>query len=91
MPKANFRLVPGADPFREFECSVCKVRFHGISTVVGESLAVYEDRVRTQKAALFDEWHAHLRSAHPRQWEFQQAKTAKRLASYRANADKRPD
>jgi hypothetical protein len=37
--------------------------------------------VATLKAAIFKEWDAHLYSAHRRQWDFLQAKKAKRKAA----------
>jgi hypothetical protein len=78
VPKANLRPVPETPPFQEFECSICKTNFAGIrdlSTIEATGVA---------KAALFEKWHAHLKTAHPRQWDSVQKRRAKLEAANQA-------
>jgi len=49
----------------EFYCSLCKIKF---------------ETKFPEKAALLKEWDEHLQSAHPRQWERELKKRARRRA-----------
>jgi hypothetical protein len=81
VPKANLRPVPGTPPFQEFECSVCKTKFAGIT---GASDISSVEAAGAFKAAMFKKWSGHLHTAHPRQWEAEQKKKAKFEAANRA-------
>jgi hypothetical protein len=73
MPKANLRPIPGGAPFQDFECSVCKARISRKCDNLADGKSV-----AALKAAIFEEWDAHLYNAHRHQWNFLRAKKAKR-------------
>ncbi|MGA7924732.1 MAG: hypothetical protein WCA20_01920, partial [Candidatus Sulfotelmatobacter sp.] len=81
VPKANLRPVPGTQPFQEFECSVCKTKFAGIS---GASDISNMEAAGAFKASMFKKWGDHLHTAHRRQWEAEQKKKAKFEAAMQA-------
>jgi hypothetical protein len=76
MPKANLSPIRGGAPFQDFECSVCKAIISRKCDTLADGKSV-----AALKATIFKEWDAHLYSAHRRQWDFLQAKIAKRKAA----------
>lgn len=75
MPKANLRPVSGTQFFEVFECSICKTKFFG-------KFDIHDPQcVASHKSDIFQEWDAHLYLIHRRQWDFKQAKKAKREAA----------
>jgi hypothetical protein len=85
MPTPRLRSIKG----REFFCSLCETKFK--ARVPQPKQATFKDwedpilkewqsAVAETKAALLKEWDEHLHSAHPRQWEREQKKRARRRA-----------
>jgi len=73
MPSPFLRSTGGYSA--EFYCSLCKTRFK--SKMPGSE---QEKSLAQAKAALMKEWEKHLADAHPRQWEREQKKRARRRA-----------
>jgi hypothetical protein len=67
MPSPDLRSTGG--PRSEFYCSACEVK---LSTQLLSP---------DMKAAIQNEWDEHLSSVHPRYWEYEQKKRARRQAS----------
>lgn len=82
MPKANLRSVSGTRFFEVFECSICKTKCFGKFDIQDPQ------SIADHKADIFMEWDAHLFISHRRQWDFQQAKNAKRKAAQIAKVQK---
>jgi hypothetical protein len=79
MPSPFLRSTTGRPP--EFYCSLCKTKLktrfpHLIPAVLKE----WENTLAEAKATILKEWDEHLYSAHPRQWEREQKKRARRRA-----------
>jgi hypothetical protein len=64
-------LRTSGPPTRYFYCSLCKTKFESTFP---------ENNVAEEKAVLMKEWEQHLQSAHPRQWERELKKRARRRA-----------
>ncbi len=69
MPSPFLRATGGRPP--ELYCSLCKAK---LKTKFPES------NVAKEKAALQQKWDEHLQSAHPRHWNLEQKKKARRRA-----------
>jgi hypothetical protein len=85
MPAPRLCSIKGQGWF----CSLCETKFKAKlphpkrATVKGLEdpiLKEWQSAVAETKAALLKEWDKHLHSAHPRQWEREQKKRARRRA-----------
>jgi len=65
----------------EHYCSLCKTNFKTKFPRPKQGLLKeWESAVGEAKAALLKEWDEHLQAAHPRQWERERKKRARRRA-----------
>lgn len=90
MPSPFLRSTRG--PHRdEFHCSLCKTKFKAVIPspppsalirkdrgVLPELTKEWETKIMDAKMAVQKEWDKHLRDVHPRQWEREERKRARR-------------